>query len=202
MTRQKTVLAHVVYFNHDEGRNAAGVFFDEPTAQKFQTRCEQAADKHSMQHNRRRPFTPSDDHYSTHAEYVVDKRHPGGLPLQGQVSRVSMTPSYVYAVIDTLDTFFHHMERIEAIYSTAYAAYATHAVHAAHASSVSYAAYASYASYASYDCKDIAVFASDKGRMTSDIVAKAKAPSSASIWMDGLNSPPSFQNLFQNISLL
>jgi hypothetical protein len=77
-----------------------------------------------------------------------------------------MTPSYVYAVIDTLDTFFHHMERIEAIYSTAYAAYASHA---AHASSVSYA------SYASYDCKDIAVFASDKGRLTSDIVAKAKA---------------------------
>ncbi len=167
MTRQNTVLAHVVYFNHDEGRNAVGVFFDEPTAQKFQTRCEQEAE--NTEQDRRRPFTPSDDHYSTHVEYVVDGRHQGGLPLQGPITS---SPSYVYAVIDTLDTFFHHMERVEAIYSTAYAAFAS-------ASSVSYA------SYASYDCKDdcIAMFASDKGRMTSDVrarVAKAKA----SIWMD------------------
>jgi hypothetical protein len=112
-----STLAHVVYFNHDEGRTAVGIFFDKATAQKFQKKLE-AATK-AVKSHRLRSLSPSEDHYSTHAEYVLDRRHTGigGNNQQHQ-------QQYVYAAIDTLDTFFHHMERIKAVYSTAYAAYA------------------------------------------------------------------------------
>jgi hypothetical protein len=114
-----STLAHVVYFNHDEGRTAVGIFFDKATAQKFQKKLEAEAEAEAVKFHRLKSLSPSEDHYSTHAEYVMDRRHTG---ISGISCIISNNQQYVYAAIDTLDTFFHHMERIKAVYSTAYAA--------------------------------------------------------------------------------
>jgi hypothetical protein len=133
------VIAHVVYFNHDEGREAVGLFFDEGAARLFKKRQQGK----SSALGRRPAFSASDDHYSVHAEQVLDMRMTGMTGTTSTSAGTSAcTSSYTYAAIDTLDTFFHHMEKVKAVYSTLHAAIGN----------------------AIYDC-DIAVFTATNGRL-------------------------------------
>jgi hypothetical protein len=132
------VLAHVVYFNHDEGRDAVGLFFDETAAQIFKKRQQGK----SSALGRQPVFSESEDHYSVHAEQVLDMRDMRPMGACTSTSTSTSTSPYTYAAIDTLDTFFHHMEKVKAVYSTLHAAIGN----------------------AIYDC-DIAVFTATNGRL-------------------------------------
>jgi hypothetical protein len=139
------VIAHVVYFNHDEGREAVGLFFDEGAARLFKKRQQGK----SSALGRRPAFSASDDHYSVHAEQVLDMRMTGMTGTTSTSAGTSTSTStsacsYTYAAIDTLDTFFHHMEKVKAVYSTLHAAIGN--------------------AHACYDC-DIAVFTATNGRL-------------------------------------